>query len=222
MDSITNLFEIDYFAVFVSIFTILFAFKAISSLFEWVVTKWGLETKQMRKHREEHDLLIATANGLNSLSQKHEDSVVQSIRHDRLIKEDLSSFIKEIKDSIGDTQNEIKHFAENRVHDREQSFEIQKQLTDAINVLAESGSERTRQMDSLIAATKESLGDRINQKYKYYLSLRGIPEDELDEFTSLHTAYAAVGGNHSGDAKYKYCMENLPVIPVEIKLKYNE
>lgn len=197
MDSITNLFEIDYFAVFVSICTILFAFKAISSLLEWIVTKWGLETKSMRRHREEHDLLIATANGLNSLSQKHEDSVVQSIRHDKLIKEDLSCFIREIKDSIGNTQNEIKQFAENRVYDR-------------------------AQLDALIAATKESLGDRINQKYKYYLSLRGIPEDELDEFTSLHTAYAAVGGNHSGDAKYKYCMENLPVIPVEIKLKYNE
>lgn len=221
MDAINQLFEIDYLAVFIAICTILFGIKAISSLFEWFVNKLGLETKRMRKRREEHDLLITTANGLNSLAEKHDEDVAQSIRHDRLIKEDLSGFIKEIKDSIEITQNEIKQFTENRVHDRAQSFEIQKQLTDAINTLAESGNERTKQMDTLIAATKESLGDRINQKYKYYLSLKGIPEDELDEFTNLHTAYTAVGGNHSGDAKYNYCMDNLPIIPVEIKLKYD-
>ena len=76
-------------------------------------------------------------------------------------------------------------------------------------------------MENVIWAQKESLADRINQKYKHYLSIGGIPEDEVDEFVSLHSAYKAIGGNHHGDAKFNYCMEHLPIIPVEVKLKYN-
>ena len=60
--------------------------------------------------------------------------------------------------------------------------------------------------------------DKINEKYKCYISIKGIPEDEVDEFTNLHTAYKGVGGNHSGDAKYEYCMNHLEVIPVKTKL----
>ena len=40
----------------------------------------------------------------------------------------------------------------------------------------------------------------------------------MDEFTNLHFAYNGLRGNHMGDAKYNYCMEHLPVIPVETKL----
>lgn len=85
--------------------------------------------------------------------------------------------------------------------------------------LADMNEERTRQIQTLIIGTRESLGDRINQKYKYYLSVGGIPEDEIDEFTRLHAAYQSVGGNHSGDAKYHYCMEHLAIIPVETRLR---
>ena len=67
-------------------------------------------------------------------------------------------------------------------------------------------------------AQREVLADKINQKYKYYISIKGIPEDEVDEFTNLHAAYKGCGGNHSGDAKYAYCMNHLPVIPVTTQL----
>lgn len=184
--------------------------------------KTGLEFGYQRQRREDHDLLINTVAALASLQKKQEEDTKQSIKHDNLIREDLSSFMLEVKDTVKSTQNDIKQFSENRINDRKQSFEIQKQLTGAIDSLAKSGNERTKQMDALIIATRESIGDRINQKYKYYLSIKGIPEDEVDEFESLHAAYKAVGGNHSGDAKYKYCTENLPMIPVETKLKYED
>lgn len=37
---------------------------------------------------------------------------------------------------------------------------------------------------------------------------------------SLHDAYKGVGGNHSGDAKFEYCINHLPVIPIETKLVF--
>ncbi len=78
------------------------------------------------------------------------------------------------------------------------------------------------QIDSLIVANKEMLAEKINEKYKYYISIKGIPEDEYDEFVALHSAYNGVGGNHHGDAKFNYCMEHLTVIPVKTKLVYAE
>lgn len=124
----------------------------------------------------------------------------------------------EVKTLISETQSEIKQFYENRVHDREQSREIQKELTDSIKSIVERNTEKDQQMDNLMAAQREVLADKINEKYKYYISIKGIPEDEIDEFTNLHTAYKAIGGNHSGDAKYEYCINHLPVLPVKTKL----
>lgn len=90
--------------------------------------------------------------------------------------------------------------------------------TDAIKSILESIAVRDEQIDNLMNAQREVLADKINRKYKYYISINGIPEDEVDEFTNLHAAYKGCGGNHSGDIKYEYCINHLPVIPVETKL----
>ena len=94
-------------------------------------------------------------------------------------------------------------------------------MKDSIKSIVEYNSSKDRQIDNLMAAQREVLADKINEKYKYYISIKGIPEDEVDEFTNLHTAYKGVGGNHSGDAKYEYCMNHLQVIPVKTKLIIN-
>lgn len=141
METIAELTKVDFSSVFISVFVILIGLKAIISLFDWIIELLGLETKWMRRQREEHELLVKT-------------------------------------------------------------------------------SQNIRQFDSLMLANRELLAEKINEKYKYYISVNGIPEDEVDEFTNLHIAYKGCGGNHSGDAKYEYVMEHLPVIPVETKLVF--
>lgn len=222
MDAIENLFNIEWQVVILGVITALFAFKAIVEIFKWLLFDFlGIETKAMRMKREEHELLLKTANDLKDLSARHLEDVNQSIKHDEKIQENLDSCINEIRESLEKTQNAIAQFAENRVHDREQSFAIQKELTTSITKLAESDSSRDEQINNIMWAQKESLADKINQKYKHYISINGIPEDEVDEFVSLHQAYNKIGGNHHGDAKFNYCMKHLPIIPVEVKLKYD-
>lgn len=221
MDAIENLFNIEWQVVILGVIAALFAFKAIVEIFKWLLFDFlGIETKAMRMKREEHELLLKTANDLKDLSARHLEDVNQSIKHDEKIQENLDSCINEIRESLEKTQDAITQFAENRVHDREQSFAIQKELTTSIAKLAESDSSRDEQINNIMWAQKESLADKINQKYKHYIAINGIPEDEVDEFVSLHQAYNGVGGNHHGDAKFNYCMEHLPIIPVEVKLKY--
>jgi hypothetical protein len=222
MNEIIELTNVDFSSIFISVFIILISVKAIVSLFEWVINKLGLETKWMRRKREEHELLLQTSQNLADLRNQHNHDVEESNIHDENIKEELSIFMKEIKSSVEKTQLEIKQFTENRVNDRKQSLEIQRELKDSIKSIVTYNSSKDRQIDNLMAAQREVLADKINEKYKYYISIKGIPEDEVDEFANLHTAYKGVGGNHSGDTKYEYCINHLQVIPVKTKLIMND
>ena len=107
MDAINELLHIDFPYVFISIFVILFATKAIFTLFEWIVDKLGIETGRMRQKREEHELLIKTSEELTVLKDKHEESVRESIRHDQMIKDDISNLADTVN-SIADTLDDMK------------------------------------------------------------------------------------------------------------------
>lgn len=102
MDAVKELFNINFSYVFISVVVILIGIKTIVSLVEWVIEKLGLETKGMRKRKEEHNLLIKTSQRLTQLQEKHEESVKQSIRHDEIIKGDISSLANTVN-GIADT-----------------------------------------------------------------------------------------------------------------------
>lgn len=223
MGEIEALFSVDWKSVIIAIFIALFAFQVAVKLFQWLLFDFlGIETKAMRQRKDEHELLIQTAKDLKELSIQHKEDVRQSIEHDEKIQNNLDNCMAEIRESLEETQAAIRQFTENRVHDRQQSFAIQKELTESMTKISESNNTRDEQLNDIVWSQKESLADRINQKYKHYLSIKGIPEDEVDEFVSLHSAYKKIGGNHHGDAKFNYCMEHLSIIPVEVKLKYDE
>lgn len=218
MNLIQELTRINYSALFISIFTAIAGMKVACGLFEWVVVKLGLETKWMRQKREEHELLLRTSKNLSELQAKHKEDVEQSIAHDERIRNDLSIFMNEMKEVVSETQSEIKQFAENRVHDREQSFRIQEQWTDIIKGIADGEKSRDEQIKALICGSKELLGAEIDRRYREYITLDGIPENEVSEFDDIHSAYNGLKGNHSRDTKYDYVKHHLKVIPVETKL----
>lgn len=92
-------------------------------------------------------------------------------------------------------------------------------LTNEINIRM---SKVQTDIDNVMEASREELGDRINTKFKHYFTLGYIPADEYGEFVNLHRAYKSVGGNHSGDAKFKRC-EKLKIIddsPDDINIEH--
>lgn len=112
MESITELTKLDYPALFIAVFIILIGIKTIVSICEWFVSKLGLETKWMRKKREEHEQIVLNTNAIKELSEKHEESVKQSIRHDEIIKKDILSLtdtVNDISDKLTIMQNKIDH-----------------------------------------------------------------------------------------------------------------
>lgn len=106
MDAINELTNINFPYFFVEILIILFAARVVVTLFEWVIDKLGIETKQMRQKREDRELLTKTSAELAVLKSEHDKSVKESNRNDELIKQDISSLADTVN-GIASTLEEI-------------------------------------------------------------------------------------------------------------------
>ena len=216
MDNLEQLTQIDWWQVLIAIILVLVCLKFIWSLLDWLlVEKLGIETRKMKQQREDRELLKKTTELAEKTAENLDKLQARHTQDEEEFRNNLNNYMEESREDRKALHDEMSKFTENRIHDREQSLQIQKELNESIYC-------RDAQIEALVIANKEMLAEKINEKYKYYISIKGIPEDEYDEFVSLHNAYNGVGGNHHGDAKFEYCIEHLPIIPVETKLVYKQ
>lgn len=118
MDVIKELVNINFSYVLLSVLIILMGIKAMVSIFEWVINKIGLETKWMRKSREEHELLIQTSQNLIALQEQHERDVERSDRRDEEISADIKKLIDGFRDlKISSMRREILNLADSIIND---------------------------------------------------------------------------------------------------------
>ena len=222
MDEMQTLLDLDLSTVALGLVGILVVLVLILSKLDFLKKFFGIKTKS----DIERELLEQTSHGLSELQQQHmndmkefrekqNENVEQSIRHDERIRNDLAVFISEMRDSIESLTEQMNQYAENRVHDREQSREIQRQLN-------ERSDDRDKKIEALMLGNMELLGDKIDQRFSKYVALDGIPENEVEEFDGIFAAYKALNGNHKREEKYKYVKNHMKVIPVESKLKIDE
>ncbi|MCM1120395.1 MAG: hypothetical protein NC543_13660 [bacterium] len=112
MENITRLLDINFSYVLVSVFVILIGMKSSVSILEWVIDTLGLETKWMRKRREEHELLLHTSQRLIALQQQRDRDVERSDRRDEEIAYDIKHLTRMFIDKeIDDMRWEINNFA---------------------------------------------------------------------------------------------------------------
>lgn len=200
MEMTKQFFEINFIDLAIGIIAAMAGITAIvgtiSLFFDKVLKKpFGF----WKKISSDHELLVETVKGLERLCDNREKDL-KNIREDNVVWREHSIKVQEKYDERFKKLDKVKEQTEQFI---------------------ENEKTKKLQIDSLTIALKELLAAKINEKYKHYIYLKGIPEDEVDEFTSLHFAYKSCGGNHHGDAKYNYVMKNLPVIPVETKLVYD-
>jgi len=112
MDEILELTKVDFSFIFITVISSLIGIKAVITLLEWVIDKMGLETKWMRKKREEHELLVRTSQNLAALQERHKNDMYISDKQD----EEMKNNIKKLTDmfiekEINDMRWEINNFA---------------------------------------------------------------------------------------------------------------
>lgn len=216
MNDLKELVQINWWYVFAALCLLLVCIKFVWSLIDWLFfEKLGIETRKMKQRRQESELLKTTAELAKTTAENLDKLRQRCVEDEEDFRKNLNEYIEESRKDRKALHDEMAKFANNRISDRKQSLEIQNELKDSI-------SARDLQIESLVIANKEMLAEKINEKYKYYISIGGIPEDEYDEFVSMHDAYNGVGGNHHGDAKFEYCIRHLPIIHVETKLIYKD
>lgn len=95
----------------------------------------------------------------------------------------------------------------NQIEDAESDFEKLKK--DVLEI--------ERSLNTILAAERQILADRLNQRIRYYYSIGYIPTDEFENFQHQYTAYEGVGGNGEMKERYTKCINDLPVKANEVK-----
>lgn len=120
--------------------------------------------------------------------------------------------------------NEVKKYQEYRIHDRQQSFQIQKQLTDSIQAIAEKQSQLNEQLRKLDERSRKyelsSTRSELLKQYRYFANEQINPmlawtEMEKHAFDDQFESYILSGGNSFLVSVIQPEMEKLEVIIME-------
>ena len=199
------LFEIDYKNLIIGILLIITAILAVWKIFDEIQKRTGIETKWGRSKREQSELLAHTVTDLEALEKKHDADETE-------LKAALQAFIKETKSENALLMAEMKQYADNRIHDRAQSFQIQKELTDAqkdlrdlVNTMCVKLDELKQETENRFSAAAEKqnkrvqsdIKDKIAQSYRHYNAVKKITHMEKEALEDLIATYEDHGGENS-------------------------
>lgn len=154
---------------FLSILILIFLLMSIVITATTLIGKFseivGKPVKWIRKKNEDHELLIKTAQGLNELRVKQDEDTKQSIRHDKMIKEDLEKLTLIIQDkNINDWRYEILDMASaissGRRYSKEQYehvIDIYGRYEDLLKSLGRTNGQVDVSMEVIMESYKEKL-----------------------------------------------------------------
>lgn len=173
--------------VIVSI-TAMVAFQFIWNLFEDIlVNKLGIQTKWSRKKREEHELLIKTAESLNKLQETHEKDIERIDSHDEEIKEELVNFTTELRQTLKTQNEKMNKFSDsvNKISDKLDKMKIDTDMRFQENEKKQNKKEQAK------------IKSEISNRYSIYHERKWITNIEFEALEGLIATYEAFGGLNS-------------------------
>lgn len=125
METIQKLQEINLFTWIITAFMILAAIIAIYEIICKFCAILGKPIGIMKQRKADHELTLQNTKALQELSARHEEDTKQSIKHDEMIRNDLTKLTKMFIDKqIDDMRYEILDFASSlssgRTYNKEQ------------------------------------------------------------------------------------------------------
>ena len=157
---------------------------------------------------EDTNKKLEKTNEIDELRKQQIEEIKRSIEKDDELKKD----IKNLSEAVSETQEHITTFADNRIKDRAQSFQIQKELIDAqkqISISLESVEKKLDQMkidtdrrfmeseEKHDARIRAELKDKIGSLYRIYHNKNAISSMEFEALEDLIRAYENSNGNNS-------------------------
>ena len=150
MDNLKELGNIDWWYVLIALLLLLICIKLVWSLLDWLlIDKLGIETKRMKQRRQESELLKTTselakttAENLDKLQKKH-------TKDEEDFRNNLHDYMEESRKDRKALHDEMTNYGINRVNDRKQSLQIQKELKDSIQDLIRGQQDRDKKISNL-------------------------------------------------------------------------
>lgn len=109
-------------------------------------------------------------------------------------KEELKRTVSQNKEDIQTLKKKTDIYSDNRIHDREQSFEIQRQLNTAIETLSQKLDDMTERENE---RQRAKLKDRIGEMYSCFHESQKWSHMQKEALDDLIKAYEMAGGTNS-------------------------
>lgn len=150
MDDLKQLIEIDWWYVIFALVLLLVCVKLVWSLVDWLLfEKLGVETKKMKQRRHESELLKATADLAKTTAENLDKLQKKHCKDEEEFRNNLNNYMEESRKDRKALHDEMTKFSDNRINDRKQSLEIQKELKDSIKVLTDGQHDRDKKINNL-------------------------------------------------------------------------
>ena len=202
MDNVEQLATINWWYVILALLLLLVCVKFVWSLFDWLfVEKLGIKTKKMRQREQEGqqlktttELAKTTAENLDKLQKRH-------CKDEEEFRNNLNNYMKESREDRKALHEEMTVYSTNRINDRRQSLEIQKELTGSQNKLTNKVDDICRKLIDMEEKenkrVQSEIKERIAQSYRQYNETKQISFMELEALEDLIETYEAHGGENS-------------------------
>lgn len=135
VSDIKALLEIDWIGFAIALLALLGAFVGVCKLGSEVLTWIGKPVGWAKQRKEDHEMIKQNAQMIKELAELHAQDTKISNEHDDKLREDMNAFMTEVR-------ADIKTFTDNRLRDREQSRNIQEELTGRIDNMVETDKKR--------------------------------------------------------------------------------
>lgn len=173
MNEWINLTEYNWTLWIAGLFALLELFRWVWSLGEWIISKFGIETKNMKTQRENRERLTGAENDIKEIKETAERNVATFLEHERLMREGCVAIKEEVIQEIG------------KLHEK---IDEQKEHLETINT---EGKARD------VAIFR----DRIIQSSRYFSQQRSedgfvyLSISDFENLQKLFDEYFAAGGN---------------------------
>ena len=149
MEELKQLAQIDWWYVAIALVLFLVVVKFIWSLLEWFGEKIGIETKKSRERRHQKEAIEAATNLANTTAENLDKLQKRHCKDEEEFRKNLNDYMDESRKDRKALHDEMTRYSENRIKDRAQSLEIQKELKDSMKNLVDSQQDRDKKLENL-------------------------------------------------------------------------
>lgn len=202
VDNLQQLATINWWYVFIAVCLLLLCIKLVWSLFDWLfVEKLGIETKKMKQRRLESEQLKETAKLAKTTAENLDKLQKRHCKDEEEFRNSLNNYMEESRKDRKALHDEMTTYSVNRINDRKQSLEIQKELTDSQNKITDKVENICKKLNDMEEKenkrVQSEIKERIAQSYRQYNETKQISFMELEALEDLIETYEAHGGENS-------------------------